>query len=66
MVRDAGNHDIVLIDRNDAVHYADRDLLALQRSALLDVEFDVRMVRALVNQRGIESLRIPADSIPLS
>ena len=62
MVRDPGHHNIVLIDRNNTVDHPEGDLLALQGSALLDVQFDVSVVRALANERGLESLGISANS----
>src|SRR6185369_1477903 len=63
MVREAGHDGVVLVDRDDPLDDADRDADALESTALLDVQLEVTVVRALRPARLENPIRVAADAL---
>src|SRR5262249_45144978 len=61
MVREARDDDVVFVDRDDALHDADRHGGFFQVAALLDVQLEVAVERSLLAPRVEDAIRIAAD-----
>jgi hypothetical protein len=61
MVCKAGDDGVVPIDRHEAFHDADGDGVAFERATLLDVELEIRVVRALRPARIQNPLGVAAN-----
>src|SRR5512138_616605 len=61
VVREAGDGDLPLVDADDALDYADVELLAVERTTLLDVQLDVGGDRPALALHARELRRIAAD-----
>src|SRR5439155_6425856 len=62
VVGEAGDDRVVLVDRDDPFDDADRNAGALERTALLDMQLDITMMRALRPLRVGNAIGIAADS----
>jgi hypothetical protein len=63
MVREAGHDGVVLVDRHDPLDDADWDAGAFERAALLDVQLEITVVRALRPARLENPIRVAADAL---
>ena len=61
MIREAGDHRAIALDRHDPLHDTDGRAARLQRAALLDVELEVAVVGAFRPDGRLDPIRLTAD-----
>ena len=59
MIGDAGDYDLGPADGDDSLDHANRDVLAIETAPLLDVEFEIAVMRALRSHRLEDTIRSP-------
>ena len=61
MIREAGDHRAIALNRDDAFDDADGGGAAFERAALLDVQLEIAVMRALRPHRVLDALGAAAD-----
>ena len=61
VIREAGDRHLVALDRDDALDHTNRNALAFESAALLDVQLEVAMVRAARPNGVHDAAGIAAD-----